>query len=106
MLIVFPAAASYLIAWCESSTLQGGLMKTGPNSQIFGSGVLFHSVAISDGSPRSNRMRKARASVFVAFVGFCSRLVRTGQDKPRNSVCELDLMEVKQKAERDVQQFQ
>jgi hypothetical protein len=30
-------------------------------------------------------------SCFVAFVSFCSSLVSTGQDKPRDSVSERDL---------------
>ncbi len=49
-------------------------------------------------------------SRFVAFVFFCSRLVCTGQDKPRNSVNERDLsarliLEQKQTKETTKNQF-
>jgi hypothetical protein len=47
----------------------------------------------------------ARRSLFVLFVSFCSRSVCTGQDKPRDSVNELDFVKVEQKPQRHVEQF-
>jgi hypothetical protein len=48
---------------------------------------------------------RARFAPFVAFVSFCSRVVRTGEEEPRDAVNQLDLMEVEHQPQRHVQQF-
>jgi hypothetical protein len=43
--------------------------------------------------------------LFVDFVAFCSRLIGTGQEQPRESIDLLDLMEVEQEPKRYIEEF-